>query len=236
MMKSQFLLTAITCMGLTGGAIAAAPEAPSIGVVNFATCITDSKLGKQEQQSFEALKKQMSSLLMDTEKQINDLAAKFNDAEFLDGLSPEAEEELKVKFRTLNEEMSRYQNQYYQVLQQANMKLVQVMSANINTAAEKIAKDKKIGMVVNKEAFFYFTPQLDVTTAVISEMDKIFDLDAKKQPATASTAPANNAAVVPAKNNAAPAPSSATAPAKNNIAEATNASSPSTKNNETKTK
>ena len=61
----------------------------------------------------------MASLLEDTEKQINELATKFNDPEFLDALSPEAEEELKNKFRSLNEDLNRYQNQYYQVLNQS---------------------------------------------------------------------------------------------------------------------
>jgi outer membrane protein len=158
--------------------------------VNFATCVSDSKLGKQEQASFENLKKQMSSLLEDTEKQLNDLAAKFNDPEYLDGLSPEAEEELKVKFRTLNEELGRYQNQYYQVMNQANGRIIQTLSTSINTASEKVAKDKKLNMVVNKDACFYYTPALDVTTSVIAEMDKNFAQDSKKQATAEAEAPA----------------------------------------------
>ena len=127
----------------------------------------------------------MTTLLEDTEKQLNELSAKFNDPEFLDGLSPEAEEELKNKFRTLNEELGRYQNQYYQVMNQANMRIMQTISASINTASEKVAKDKKLSMVVNKDACFYYTPGLDVTTLVIGEMDKTFAEDAKKQAAVA---------------------------------------------------
>jgi Skp family chaperone for outer membrane proteins len=51
----------------------------------------------------------------------------------------------------------RTQNQYYQVLNQANMKIMQVVGATINTAAEKVAKDKKINMIVNKDACFFTT-------------------------------------------------------------------------------
>ena len=123
----------------------------------------------------------MSLLLEETEKQLNDLSAKFNDPEYLDGLSPEAEEELKVKFRTLNEDMSRYQNQYYQVMNQANMRIMQTMANGINAASEKVAKDKKLNMVVNKDACFYFSSALDVTNLVIAEMDKSFAQEAKKQ-------------------------------------------------------
>ncbi|MBS0652430.1 MAG: OmpH family outer membrane protein [Verrucomicrobia bacterium] len=187
-MKRYFSLFMLAA-GLTTSAFAA--DAPSIGVVNFSNCVTDSKLGKQEQSSFDALKKQMSTLLEDTEKQLNDIAAKFNDPEYLDGLSPEAEEELKNKFRVLSDEMNRYQNQYYQVLNQANMRIIQTISNGINTASEKVAKDKKLTVVVNKDACFYFSPTLDVTNQVVSEMDKTFDNEAKKQ-AVAPAAPALN--------------------------------------------
>jgi len=168
-MKRRFIPLLLTGLTLTATAFGA-----DIGIVNFGTCVSDSKLGKQEQASFEALKKQMATLLEDTEKQLSDLSAKFNDPEYLDGLSPEAEEELKNKFRTLNEELGRYQNQYYQVMQQANMRVMQTLSTSVSTASEKVAKDKKLSMVLTKEAFFYFSPTLDVTTQVIAEMDKNF--------------------------------------------------------------
>lgn len=181
-MKKRFMPIFITAISLLSTA-SAVESSPSVGIVNFTTCASDSKLGKQEQASFEALRKQMTSLLEDTEKQINELAAKFNDPEFLDSLSPEAEEELKNKFRSLNEDMSRYQNQYYQVLQQSNMKVMQTLSNSVNTASEKVAKDKKLSLIVNKEACFFTSSALDVTQFVIAEMDKNYDQLAKQQPA-----------------------------------------------------
>jgi outer membrane protein len=173
-MKRRFVPALLTLIALTTAAFGA-ESTQNYGVVNFGTCVSDSKLGKQEQASFEGLKKQMTTLLEDTEKQLNELSTKFNDPEYLDGLSPEAEEELKVKFRTLSEELNRYQNQYYQVMNQANMKVMQTLATSINTASEKVAKDKKLLMVVNKDACFYFTPGLDVTGLVVAEMDKSFE-------------------------------------------------------------
>lgn len=180
-MNKRYLSLFILAASLTTSAFAA--EAPSIGVVNFSNCVTDSKLGKQEQASFEALKNQMSGLLEDTEKQLNEISAKFNDPEYLDGLSPDAEEELKNKFRTLSEEMNRYQNQYYQVLNQANMKIIQTISTGINAASENVATKNKLKAVLNKDACFYFAPTLDVTNQVVSEMDKNYDQENKKQTA-----------------------------------------------------
>jgi len=182
--KIRFLTLAM--LALATSAFAAAEPKSSVGVVNFATCMAESKLGQQEQASFESLKTQMGSLLEDTEKQINEIAAKFNDPEYMDGLSPEAEDELKNRYRGLNEEMSRYQNQYYQVLNQANMKIVQAMGAKIQDAAQNVASKQKLTMVMNKEACFFVTPTLDVTNLVIAEMDRIFEHEAaKKQPTAA---------------------------------------------------
>ena len=153
-----------------------------IGVVNFSSCVSDSKLGQQEQSTFDGLKKQMATLLEDTEKQLQELSQKFNDQEYLDGLSPEAEKELKAKFEALNQDMQRYQNQYYQVLNQANMRVIQNIGSSIAKASEKVSKNKKLKMVVNKEAFFFFDSELDVTADVIAEMDKNFG--AKEEPKT----------------------------------------------------
>lgn len=150
-----------------------------VGIVNFASCMTESKLGKQEQASFEALKKQMTSLIEDTEKQMNELTTEFNDPEIMDGLSPEAEEEKRNKFRLLNEELSRYQNQYYQVLNQANMKIIQKVGSTIQEASQKVAKNKNLTMVVNKEACFFYKPTLDVTNLVVAEMDRVFEKSSK---------------------------------------------------------
>jgi outer membrane protein len=195
-MKKKYVLSSLILLALSTSAFAAPT---SYGVVNFANCITESKLGKQEQGSFEVLKKQMSAHLEETEKQLSDLSTKFNDPDYLDGLSPEAEEELKTKFRTLNDELNRTQNQYYQVLNQANMRIVQSISVQINSASEKVAKEKKLSMVLNKEACFYYSPELEVTPLVIAEMDKAFEAEMKKE----ATAPA--ATPAPAVEKAAPA-------------------------------
>lgn len=171
--KTIFTILAMT--GLCASGFAASEPKSSVGVVNFASCASDSKLGKQEQASLESLKGQMTSLLEDTEKQLTELSGKFNDSEYMDGLSPEAEEEMKNKYRMLSEEMNRYQNQYYQVLQQANMRMMQTVGASIQDASEKVAKDKKLNMIMTKEACFFTAPTLDVTNHIIAEMDRVFE-------------------------------------------------------------
>ncbi len=158
-----------------------------IGVVNFTSCITESKIGKKEQESLESIKNQMTSLIRDIETQINDITTKFNDPDYMDGLSPESEQEHKMKYQSLREEYERYQNQFYQVMQQANMKLIQTVSSYVNSATDKIAKNKNLSLVVNKDACFSFRESFDITYDVISEMDKVFE-DMEKQTAKAPKA------------------------------------------------
>jgi outer membrane protein len=172
-MKKHSLKALVATLCLGGSAVAA--EAPQIGVVNFSTCVMESKSGKKEQESMETLRKQMTSLMEETDKELKEISAKFEDTEFLDSLSPKAEEELKMKFQTLQEDMGRYQNQFYQVLQHAHSQLMQKMHGNIAKAAESLASDHNLDYVLNKEACFYIRPGLDLTNEVISKMDKQFE-------------------------------------------------------------
>jgi len=175
-LTSSILLASLLLAGSTFAA-----DNALIGVVNFTTCITDSKSGKKEQENMENVRNQMASLIEDTEKELKEIAAKFEDTELLDSLSPKAEEEMKVKYQALQEDLGRYQNQYYQVLQHAQYQLIQKMSGNIAKAAETIAKQKNLDYVINKEACFYIRSDLDMTNAVITEMDKAFEVQAAKK-------------------------------------------------------
>jgi len=174
MKKRSFLSASLTAFLFASSGFA------DTGIVNFTSCITDSQSGKKEQENMENIRKQMTSLIEDTEKEIKELSAKFEDTEFLDSLSPKAEEEMKMKYQTLQEDLGRYQNQFYQVLQHAQYQLIQKMNGNITKASEVIAKEKNLDYVINKEACFYIRPDLDVTSAVINEMDKLFELESKK--------------------------------------------------------
>lgn len=170
-MKSLYALTMLLA--------ASSLQAVSFGIVNFTTCVTNSKVGKQEQAQFESVREQMEKLIKDVEKQLTDLANKLNDTDYLDSLSPEAEQELKMQFGALQEEMQRYQNQAMQVMNQANMRLVQSMSDKVALASSKVATEKKLSFVMNKDALFYYLPESDITTDVIKELDKNFDASAK---------------------------------------------------------
>ena len=150
------------------------------GIVNFSLCIEESHHGKQEQEAFEKLKTQMTTLMGDIEKQLNEIAVKFQDADFVDSLSPEAEQEIKARYQTLGEELNRYQNQYVQLMQQANMKLMQTMNNHVAQASETVAKRKNLPMIVREDLCFHYNSELDITPQVIEEMNKNFEKESQQ--------------------------------------------------------
>lgn len=162
--------------------------AASYGFVNTKTIIEESKFGKQEQASFDSLRKQMENVLEEKEKELNEMANKFNDPDYLDTLSVEAETEIKRKFRTQSQEFQEKQNQFMQALQQANMKIMQQLGESIAKASAEIAKNMKLDAVFNYETTFFAQDTLDISGEVIKVMDKQFELDqkaAKTEPAKA---------------------------------------------------
>lgn len=147
----------------------------SIRTVNFKKCVEGSKFGKQEQASFEALKKQMESVLAEKEKTLNDLANKLEDADYLDSLSPEAETEMKRKFRGLSQEYSQLQSQYLQTLQQTNFKVVQKINEKVAEASSTVGKQNNIDLIINDETVFFTSPNLDLSQEVIAVLDQMYE-------------------------------------------------------------
>jgi len=146
-----------------------------VGVINFKECVENSKAGKQEQSSFEALKKQAEQMLQSKEKEMSSIASKLEDQDYLDSLSKDAEAELKHKFRTLNQQLSQQQQQLYQTLSQANFKIVQKLTEKVNDAAGEVAKKLNLDVILNEESCFYFKDTLDITDETVKYLDSIQD-------------------------------------------------------------
>ena len=164
------LLVILCCFSIPGFTA----EPMTQGVINFETCVTESKYGKQEQEAYEQIKNQMMTLMSDIEKQVKDLMDKRNNPEIMDALSPEADQEMQSRIQSLTEEYYRYRSQAENVMGQAQRKMYQTLAAHVAKASETVAKQKKLSTVLNKEALFYYPPKDDITKLVIDEMDKDF--------------------------------------------------------------
>ena len=145
-----------------------------IAVVNFKTCVEKSKLGQKEQAAFDGMKKQMESILLEKEKALTDVSSKFNDMDYLDSLSPEAEAELKRQYRTLNQEFNQQQSQFYQTLSQTNVMIVQKLTEAVTKATEQVAKAHKLDLVLTEDSRFYNVSNIDISDMVVKVMDETF--------------------------------------------------------------
>lgn len=158
-----------------------ANDSLKVGIVNFRKVVEASKQGKQQQAAFEGMKTQMESLLQDKEKSVNEIATKLQDADYMDGLTPEAENELKHKYRALGQELAQAQQQFLQTLQQANVKIVQMLSEDVAKAAGEVAKNKNLDLVFNEDAAFHYKPAIDISDLVVQKMNETFDRESKKK-------------------------------------------------------
>jgi outer membrane protein len=160
--------------------IAAAEQSLRIGIVDFKACVEKSKLGKKEQANFDSLKKQMEGVLEEKEKALTEVSNKINDPDYLDSLSPQAEAELKHKSRTLSQEFAQHQQQFYQMLNQANFKIIQKINEFITKASKTVASNKGLDLIIHEEGVFYFSPTLDVSNDIVRILDEMFANDEKK--------------------------------------------------------
>lgn len=151
-----------------------------IGTVNFARCIQESKLGKHEKSKLEQTKNQMENSLKETDKQLREMASQLQDSDYMDGLTPQAENELKMKFQQSKEEMQRYQSQYYQLMQQENMKMLQRLQDTIKKVSSELRTEKNLTHILNDEILFSSDASLEVTNDIIKKMDTQFDAQQKK--------------------------------------------------------
>lgn len=151
------------------------PQNIRFGVVQFKSCVDESKLGKEEKSNFEALKKQVETAFAEKEKVLIDLVEKLDDADYLDSLSAEAERELKRNRIQLTQELNELQNQFYQMLSQANMKIIEKLQFAVDDASKILAAEKKLDAVFTDESFFFYGNNLDVSKELIVLMDKTYE-------------------------------------------------------------
>jgi outer membrane protein len=176
--KALILAVLMTSLAIAKPVMAAEEQPLKVGMVDFRRCLEESKFGKSESNQLEALRKQLGGTLEGTERELQDLATKLRDPDYLDSLSPEAEEQVKVRWQTLQQEMQQQQQQFYQIVQQAEYKLVTDLSVEVMAAAQKAAREQDINLVLREDAAFYFPKAMDLTSAVIAMMDGNFSEDA----------------------------------------------------------
>jgi Skp family chaperone for outer membrane proteins len=172
----SIITLALTFCAFQQKVVAEAPKTElTIGVVSFDQCIEKSKYGMNKQNSYEAMRRQMSEILEKNNQELEATEAKVSDSDYLDGLTPKAVEQLKLKLQNLYQERSKFEQQFYQAVSQGHNQLWNSMLVIINKASEKVATRNNVSIILNEINAFYYASSLNVTDEVINEMDLIYE-------------------------------------------------------------
>lgn len=168
-MKNPFISTVLFFTALSTSLIATEYK-----VVNTRNCFMNSKLGKQEQESFESLKNQKAALMEEKSKELEEVVKKLSDPTILDSMSPEAEQRTKDDYAKLSQELKGMYEECQQILYQKEMQIGQKLQSNIDKALEEMNKEDGC-IILKSDACHYYPKELDITNMVVKKLDEKFD-------------------------------------------------------------
>ncbi len=157
-------------------AAADAKTTGSIGVVNAQPCFTESKPALKTQQLIDSLVEKTNEAIKEFDKKVAEFDAKLNDQHYRDGLTPEADKQLKQGYEKALQDRDTARHQLQQQHSQTHVSLVQDLIAQVNQASEKVAKSKNLTVILSSDAITYFDPSIDQTNEIMKELDASSDL------------------------------------------------------------
>ncbi|MDD6309860.1 MAG: OmpH family outer membrane protein [Chlamydia suis] len=152
----------------------AASSTSTIGIVNLRRCLEESALGKKEAAEFEKMKKQFSNSMGKMEEELSSIYSKLQDDDYMEGLSESAATELRKKFEELSAEYNTAQGQYYQILNQSNLKRMQKIMDEVKKASEIVRVQEGLSMLLNDDVVLAIDASADKTDDIIKILDDSF--------------------------------------------------------------
>ncbi|WP_206167372.1 OmpH family outer membrane protein [Chlamydia muridarum] len=168
----KFLL--LSLMSLASSTVFAASSTNTIGIVNLRRCLEESELGKKESAEFEKMKNQFSNSIGKMEEELSSIYSKLQDDDYMEGLSESAAAELRKKFEELSSEYNTAQGQYYQILNQNNLKRMQKIMEAVKKASEVVRIQEGLSVLLNEDIVLAIDTSSDKTDAVIKILDDSF--------------------------------------------------------------
>lgn len=171
-MKKQ-VCTVIALLSTTFGAYAANVN-HKMGIVSFEKVVDSSDFMKAQINTLEAMQTQDSAMLEQKQAELDDIAAKLDDPDYRDGLSPEAEQELIEKQGHLAEELQFYEYQRGQTYRQAGAKIQMKLLSQIEEVCQQIAKTDSYSMIFMDNGVMYYDPSLDISEIVVKKVNELY--------------------------------------------------------------
>ncbi|BAE81298.1 outer membrane protein/ompH [Chlamydia felis Fe/C-56] len=145
-----------------------------LGVVSLKRCLEESAFGKKETEELENMKEQFSKNSEKMEEELSALYNKLQDEDYMESLSTSASDELRKKFENLSSEYNALQSQYYQMLNQSNMKRVQKLIKEVKKASNIVREQTGLAAVLNDEVVLSIDSSADITNEIIKILDESF--------------------------------------------------------------
>lgn len=155
----------------------ATEQSIKVGVVDFRTCIEKSYLGQSEQNRLETMQNDMISSMEEKQTQLQVVVDKLKNQDYMDTLNASAEQELQAQFKELSDQMQMAQYQANQSWEKARMDLFQTMNSEVAKAAEYLAREEGLDLILNQESVFFFKRPSDITPLVVAELNRHYDKD-----------------------------------------------------------
>ena len=152
----------------------AASSTSTIGIVNLRRCLEESALGKKEAAEFEKMKKQFSNSMGKMEEELSSIYSKLQDDDYMEGSSESAATELRKKFEELSAEYNTAQGQYYQILNQSNLKRMQKIMDEVKKASEIVRVQEGLSVLLNEDVVLAIDASADKTDDIIKILDDSF--------------------------------------------------------------
>ncbi|MEF9519972.1 OmpH family outer membrane protein [Chlamydia crocodili] len=146
----------------------------NLGVVSLKRCLEESAFGKKETEELENMKQQFSKNSEKMEEELTALYNKLQDEDYIESLSSSAADELRKKFESLSAEYNALQSQYYQMLNQSNMKRVQKLIQEVKKASEVVRIKEGLLAILNDEVVLSIASSADKTNEIIKILDESF--------------------------------------------------------------
>ena len=167
-------LLLIISLSLVSSPAFAASSTSTIGIVNLRRCLEESALGKKEAAEFEKMKKQFSNSMGKMEEELSSIYSKLQDDDYMEGLSESAATELRKKFEELSAEYNTAQGQYYQILNQSNLKRMQKIMDEVKKASEIVRVQEGLSVLLNEDVVLAIDASADKTDDIIKILDDSF--------------------------------------------------------------
>lgn len=167
-MKSKFLIL----MLLASASISASEKQEKFRFIDFQECFQKSTYGEDARKHLEGAVQKLQEVVDDTKSQLEAVSKKLEDQDYVDGLSPDAEQALVGERQQLSERLNMISAQGNQALQYEQQAIQASLEKHLSEIAAIYGPENKLNAILPKQIGIYWNKALDITDIFIELLNK----------------------------------------------------------------